>query len=314
MKSECHFKNIEYYIKTALERSKSRVLIAVAWFTNPAIAALLSDRVNLTIEIISDENSVNQASEALSLCRKSGIEVTLIKDLNKSSYLMHHKFCIIDNEIVITGSYNWTKNANTNNENIVIVKDQQIAAFYSQEFRLLKEMKNPRKSVTLDPKELQPIEHLLNKEMLSLFKTSFSEGKLTKGVLSGYLNPAISNKIRVLHESLTNAMRANAPVLLVYLKLIEKHGVFYRKRSTPEELLEEENRYQLYSVRNLDVDVAFTYKRMKVKAIRKIQWGYIKMMKSDLVQEDEKKIFKMIDFLMKEIKTILDELQVIPTR
>ena len=38
--------------------------------------------------------------------------------------LMHNKFCIIDERIIITGSYNWTNKANKeNNENIVIIKD-----------------------------------------------------------------------------------------------------------------------------------------------------------------------------------------------
>jgi phosphatidylserine/phosphatidylglycerophosphate/cardiolipin synthase-like enzyme len=33
---------------------------------------------------------------------------------------MHHKFCIIDGYVVITGSYNWSYNAENNDENILI--------------------------------------------------------------------------------------------------------------------------------------------------------------------------------------------------
>ncbi len=48
---------------------------------------------------------------------------------------MHHKVFIIDEKIVITGSYNPTKNANENNdENLLIIHDKKIAEKYLEEF------------------------------------------------------------------------------------------------------------------------------------------------------------------------------------
>ena len=50
--------------------------------------------------------------------------------------LMHHKVFIIDREIVITGSYNFTASAERNNdENVLIFFDKQIAAFYMEDFQ-----------------------------------------------------------------------------------------------------------------------------------------------------------------------------------
>jgi phosphatidylserine/phosphatidylglycerophosphate/cardiolipin synthase-like enzyme len=49
---------------------------------------------------------------------------------------MHHKVFIIDEKIVITGSYNFSSSAErTNDENVVILFDPQIAAQYLAEFR-----------------------------------------------------------------------------------------------------------------------------------------------------------------------------------
>ena len=49
---------------------------------------------------------------------------------------MHHKVFIIDEQIVITGSYNFSASAErTNDENVVIFFDPQIAAQYMAEFR-----------------------------------------------------------------------------------------------------------------------------------------------------------------------------------
>ena len=38
---------------------------------------------------------------------------------------MHNKFCLIDNDTVITGSYNWTFGARYNEENILIIKNEK---------------------------------------------------------------------------------------------------------------------------------------------------------------------------------------------
>jgi phosphatidylserine/phosphatidylglycerophosphate/cardiolipin synthase-like enzyme len=49
---------------------------------------------------------------------------------------MHHKVIIIDGDIVITGSYNFTASAErTNDENVVIFHDTKIAAVYLAEFQ-----------------------------------------------------------------------------------------------------------------------------------------------------------------------------------
>jgi len=49
--------------------------------------------------------------------------------------VLHHKVFIIDNETVITGSYNPTNNGNENNdENMLVLHDKQIAASFLAEF------------------------------------------------------------------------------------------------------------------------------------------------------------------------------------
>jgi hypothetical protein len=52
---------------------------------------------------------------------------------------MHNKFCIIDDETVITGSYNWSANAWNHFENIVIIKnDYKLLLSFLHEFEDLK--------------------------------------------------------------------------------------------------------------------------------------------------------------------------------
>lgn len=63
-----------------------------------------------------------------------GIEVRR----DKAGGLMHNKFCVIDDLIVYTGSYNHTKNATLNNdENYIVIKDIGIAHIYETQFQRL---------------------------------------------------------------------------------------------------------------------------------------------------------------------------------
>jgi phosphatidylserine/phosphatidylglycerophosphate/cardiolipin synthase-like enzyme len=59
--------------------------------------------------------------------------VPVLVDGNK--YTMHHKVIIIDESIVITGSYNFTKAADVeNDDNVIIIHSPSLAQLYLQEF------------------------------------------------------------------------------------------------------------------------------------------------------------------------------------
>lgn len=52
--------------------------------------------------------------------------------------LLHHKFGLVDRQIVITGSHNWTDAANTgNDETVLVIRNATVAAHYHREFERL---------------------------------------------------------------------------------------------------------------------------------------------------------------------------------
>ncbi len=67
--------------------------------------------------------------------------------------IMHHKVLIIDRQIVVTGSYNFSANANTSNdENVMIIDHPQIAEDYLEEFeRIWAESKLPPQDQIICP-------------------------------------------------------------------------------------------------------------------------------------------------------------------
>jgi len=77
------------------------------------------------------EKSQHNAYDEYSKLHDTGIDVRW----DGNSGLMHHKVFIIDGNTVVTGSFNPTKNADTDNdENVLIIHDTALAAKYEQEF------------------------------------------------------------------------------------------------------------------------------------------------------------------------------------
>ena len=59
--------------------------------------------------------------------------VRVRQDGNGSS--MHHKFAVVDGDVVATGSFNWTANADYHNdENLVILHSEEVASDFAAEF------------------------------------------------------------------------------------------------------------------------------------------------------------------------------------
>jgi phosphatidylserine/phosphatidylglycerophosphate/cardiolipin synthase-like enzyme len=125
----CEGKLVRY-----LESAKSELLVCVFTITNnnlrDALARAHSNGVN--VRIISDDECMKQNGSDVQYLRDVGIPTET--DTNPDAH-MHNKFVIIDKEILITGSFNWTMQAvNSNQENLVVLHDPEICAQYINYF------------------------------------------------------------------------------------------------------------------------------------------------------------------------------------
>jgi phosphatidylserine/phosphatidylglycerophosphate/cardiolipin synthase-like enzyme len=50
---------------------------------------------------------------------------------------MHNKVLIIDNKTVVAGSYNFSENAEANDENMLVIESPQVATAYTNYFDAL---------------------------------------------------------------------------------------------------------------------------------------------------------------------------------
>lgn len=130
METTAYFDDIHVHIIEELGRAKSDITIAVAWFTDPdifnALCQRASQKVPVKLAILDDD--INQNSKLnFQRLKECGGEVFFIpineSGNSKFGNIMHHKFCVLDRHTVITGSFNWSRRARENNEDIVIVAD-----------------------------------------------------------------------------------------------------------------------------------------------------------------------------------------------
>ena len=141
------FVNQNRHIIGEIQKATDTIRVAVAWITDNGIIDALAKkgRQGVKVEILisarmfDEKFKDNQDTIAkylfISKCKvyKIGAEST------DDGPLMHHKFCVVDDHTVISGSYNWTRNATRNDEDIIIGHDKDAIKKYIDRFEEIKE-------------------------------------------------------------------------------------------------------------------------------------------------------------------------------
>lgn len=121
-----------------IRRSEKSIQIAIYAFTDSALyeELLAAYRRGVRVEAVWDflSQADCQFSKADDL-RKAGIGIS-----EAGPGLLHDKFAVIDDRIVITGSANWSQSGMENNdENILVMQSERIAQQYRESFEQLVE-------------------------------------------------------------------------------------------------------------------------------------------------------------------------------
>ena len=139
METTAYFEGIAEVISKRLGAAEHEITAAVAWFTDSKLFEILCRKAGLGCRVRCAvlDDQINMAPGKLNFQRLKDIggEVFLIPRNSSRGKIMHNKFCVIDANTVIVGSYNWTKQAQGNDENIVVLSDAaSLAADYLDAF------------------------------------------------------------------------------------------------------------------------------------------------------------------------------------
>ena len=130
--------DIQKQLQSILSQAKKCLRIAVSWFTNYSLFKQVQEIASsgIKVQLITNNDLTNNGGYCLNLNEliNAGVEVSLVE----YPHLLHHKFCIIDEETIVNGSYNWTRFSAKNYENIIVIRnDMNVIQAFTKEFKIL---------------------------------------------------------------------------------------------------------------------------------------------------------------------------------
>lgn len=119
-------------INRAIAEARTSILVSAYSFTSKSIAQALLDakKRNVMVKIILDKSQISQRYSSSTFFAHQGFDLRI--DVKHA--IFHNKVMIIDDATVITGSFNFTKAAETKNaENVLIIRNNpELAHLYTQ--------------------------------------------------------------------------------------------------------------------------------------------------------------------------------------
>ncbi|MBI5043863.1 MAG: phospholipase D family protein [Nitrospirae bacterium] len=129
----CPEDRCENAVVSAIEGAKKSISVAMYSFTNRDIAYALSDaaKKGLDVKVYLNSDQRDEKYSKAQFLKKKGIAVKF----HDHDGLMHNKFAVIDDNIIITGSFNWTASADKrNDENLLLINNKEAAEAYKKKF------------------------------------------------------------------------------------------------------------------------------------------------------------------------------------
>jgi hypothetical protein len=124
METQAYFTGIREQIIGQLNSAKSHVVVAVAWMTDrdlfDSLVACQRRGVQVSVAVLDDRINRKSTLAWERLTALGGHHYWIPEGTNRAGSL-HHKFCLIDGDTVINGSFNWTQRASSADENIVVI-------------------------------------------------------------------------------------------------------------------------------------------------------------------------------------------------
>jgi len=135
-KTEIYFSlydNPQREIIKNINQAEAFINIVIYIFTDKEIALPLvkAQERGVKVRLYLDKDQVDYKYSQSRFLVQKGIKTRI----SSNNYIMHNKFAIIDNRILLTGSYNWTFSANNrNDENLMVIDDPETIEIFQNQF------------------------------------------------------------------------------------------------------------------------------------------------------------------------------------
>ena len=125
-----------------LDRAQSRVLVQAYSFTSAPIAEALvnAHRRHVRVEVVLDKSQRTEKYSSATFIFNNGIRCYI----DAQHAIAHNKVIVIDGHTVLTGSFNFTRAAEENNaENLLVIDDPDLAAKYAANWQAHRQHSEP---------------------------------------------------------------------------------------------------------------------------------------------------------------------------
>ena len=122
----------------AIDSSTSTIDLAIFDLTSQDIRQAFERAKNrgVKVRIVADSRQAKGAHSVIQSMLDEGFNIRIRH--GKGRGIMHNKFAVFDGKLMVTGSYNWTYNAEHNNyENAIFISDPETIKKYLQEFEII---------------------------------------------------------------------------------------------------------------------------------------------------------------------------------
>lgn len=126
----------------ALAQATNRVLVQAYSFTSAPLAqALVSAKQRgVTVQVILDHSKKTEKYSEADFLNHNNIEIWI----DARHQIAHNKIMIIDDHVILTGSFNFTKAAEEKNaENLLLINDPALAKSYLENWQAHKQHSEP---------------------------------------------------------------------------------------------------------------------------------------------------------------------------
>lgn len=145
--SEVHFSEIDKFIITQIDSAKKSVQVCVFIYEWQPIADALirASKRGVDVELLTDYRSVNRINRGgqrhgstTRYTAENGVRTYVWNRVSENA-IMHNKFVIIDDAILLLGSYNFQEGATLRNrENFCLISDEVLLKKFSEQYDIIK--------------------------------------------------------------------------------------------------------------------------------------------------------------------------------
>jgi phosphatidylserine/phosphatidylglycerophosphate/cardiolipin synthase-like enzyme len=142
-----------------LDRAQKSILIQAYSFTSKPIAEALlqAHKRGVQIQVILDSSQKTEKYSEADFLLHTGVTVLI----DGKHAIAHNKVIIVDDAVVVTGSFNFTKQAeHSNAENLLVIRDPELAQQYTENWRRHAAHSEPylgKENASSDPPEGAPV-------------------------------------------------------------------------------------------------------------------------------------------------------------